>query len=163
MPRLLDRFRYSGPLLMFMAAAVALGLALGTAAPASAQPTDWCAVDPILTVNGKTVNVVAGVMGSPADVRANVQHAHFRIFLPSGVEAEIVGYEGDYFTESAEIIFDDALTYIPGQMIEMWVEVTFQATKSFPALVYVTVDGESRQIASGISANVLTGIYRMNP
>lgn len=161
MRRLLTRSRYSGPLMTFILAAVAFGVAIGSAAPAAAQGNDWCAADPILMVNGKTVNVIVGVMGSADDVRANVQHAHFTIFLPAGVEAEIVGYEGDYFTESAEIVFDDSLTYTPGQTFEMRVEVTFQATKSFPAVVYVTVDGESRQIASGVSTTVLSGVYQM--
>ncbi len=122
-----------------------------------------CAGDPILTVNGKTVNVIAGVMGTPATVRASVQHAHFRIFLPSSVNAQIVGYEGDYFTESAEIIYDDTLTHVPGELIEMRVEVTFEATVAMPALLSVSMDGVNQQIDSGITWNVMEGVYRIQP
>jgi hypothetical protein len=147
-------------LLSLLAAVMVGGVSiLSPAAPAHAQ-ADWCNVDPILLINGKTVNVIAGVMGSPAAVRANVRHAHFRIFLPVGVDAQVVGYSGDYFTESAEIIRDSRLTYTPGRPVLMRVELTFEAKARMPVALFVEADGSRQQIGGGVtSSRPIKGVY----
>jgi len=152
---------------LVMPAVLALTLTvLGTlAAPArgaQAQIADWCWGDPILTIDGHTVNIIAGVMGSPADVERSVRHAHFTIALPPGVDAEIVGYSGDFFTESAEIVRDDSLTYVPDSVIEMRVEVAFDATVSMPVALHIAVDGSSWLIGSGTASDVLSGVFRFD-
>jgi len=159
---ILIHLKHPVPLSLFAVVAAVVGIILSPATPVRAQEGGgFCAGDPILTVNGKTVHVIAGVMGRPADVRANVQHAHFKIFLPAGVDAEIVGYTGDYFTESAEIIYDDRLMHVPGELIEMRVEVAFEATTAMPTLLLVSMDGVSQQIDSGVTWNVMEGVYRI--
>jgi hypothetical protein len=147
-------------LLSLLAAVMVGGVSiLNPAAPAHAQ-TAWCNGDPILLINGKTVNVIAAVMGTPAQVRANVRHAHYKIFLPAGVDAQVVGYTGEYFTESAEIIRDSRLTYTPGRPVLMRVELTFEADARMPVALFVEADGSRQQIGGGMtSAKPIKGVY----
>jgi hypothetical protein len=155
-------FKRPAALALIAVMVAGVGITFVTPRPANAQSGgDWCQADPILSIDGTTVNVIAGVMGNAADVRANVKHAHFRIFLPYGVDARIVGYTGDYFTESAEIVRDRSLTYAPGRTIEMRIEVSFLATATMPAMIAVSVDGSRQQIIGG--GNTSTGVRGRYP
>jgi hypothetical protein len=160
----LTNFKRPVALALFAVVAAVVGIAFTPVTSASAQAGDWCPGDPVLNVDGQTINVIGAVMGKPADVRANVQHAHFKIFLPRGVDARIVGYTGDYFTESAEIVRDGSLRYVPGRVIEMRVEVDFQATATMPAMLAVSVDGSRSQIiGSGTTRRGVEGTYLIRP
>jgi len=72
----------------FLRGVVVLGVFVATlviAAPAMAC-WDWCD-DPILTIGGHNVSIVASIEGDPAQIRGNIE---FTVTVPKGTQVSVI-------------------------------------------------------------------------
>ena len=142
--------------------AVALLSSLALFKTPSASANDWCWNDPIVTIGGHTVQILTGVQGSAADVDKYVERAHVRIFVPKGVDTELLLITDDLYDETSEFarfngngkaseftkgkktdkeFFTSGKKWKQGDPIPVRVEVTFVASKQMPAAMKVTHSG----------------------
>ena len=133
-----------------LGAAVAAGLGAVTVRTAAAE--DWCWDDPIVEIGGKRVAIRTGVRGSRDEVEKHVDHVRVEIFTPRGVPTCLIAETENYFEERT--LFRKAHKefrqrndpWRPGDPIPVRVEVTFRATKTFPAAVVVEHRGGTKTV-----------------
>ena len=128
---------------------------------AAAQTGDWGAGDPVLSVNGQQVNVIGSVQGSTAEIRAAVDHAQYTITLPRGVDAKVVAYLGELFTERAEFVFVDDAAYKDGDDVVMHIALQFTASAALPAQLEVMANGARTVIGLGNTISGVQGSYTL--
>jgi len=98
---------------------------------------NWCPDDPILSIDGTTVNVIIeipegtqGLVNGPVEVKVHV---------PSDVEVYVISY-GNSFGHGPEIV-----EFIPdGETGEVKVEVLVPATERIPVRVTIVTPGGSK-------------------
>ena len=104
----------------------------------------WCYDEPEIVINGETLNIEPGVLGTPDDVRRHVSVATTTVFLPLGVETKTTLVTNEFFEEAVRYVI------VPGAE-DVRFEITFAATKEMPAAV--KVNGEI--VATGTTAGTL--------
>lgn len=152
-----------------MALTLALGVLAGVALiPSSAHADDWCWNDPIVTINGKTVQIITGVEGSEADVDANVIAAQVKIFVPKGVDTRIVEAQtSDIYREMTQFkgankqVFVTGQNWKKGDAIPVHVEVSFIAKKNMPAAVVIKHDNKTQQSNGSTRGRVITADFTL--
>ena len=117
--------------------------ALWLASPSTARAEDWCFDDPIVEIGGHVVSIKTGVQGSAAEVERHVDEARVRIIVPHGVNTRLIASTRNHFDERTRFkkarkeIVPEGRAPRHGEPIQVRVEVTFKATKDFPAVVIV--------------------------
>jgi hypothetical protein len=116
------------------------------AAPVLA-PWGWCDVDPVLNVNGHTVNLDAAIQGDPQVLNNGVD---FYVVVPRGTEISVVSCD-----QGADVTIINA----PWRSDSIYVWVCFNTHSNFPAMLTVLVDGQQVSQATGTTNLGLGGSF----
>jgi hypothetical protein len=147
-----------------MVLAIALGLlGLTTAgSPRTASADDWCWADPIVSINGHTVQILTGVNGSPEHIKKHVQGATVTIYVPDGVDTKLIATYSPLYPETT--VFKKIKSekswgvrdWKKGDPIPVVVEVDFKATKKLPAAVQVKHSGRTQTTTGSTDREIET-------
>ena len=123
--------------LLLSAFVLVVALAIAPVTPTSARGVEWCWDDPVVTIDGRTVQIDVGVMGEPDTVRRNVKVAHVWIYTPQGVSTKLLAATHTYFREVVHFVPSNdvrrrgngrgAAAWQPGQPVPVLVVVEFEA------------------------------------
>ena len=133
-----------------------MALALGMVAAAAITPgrtayaDDWCWADPIISIEGHIVQILTGVQGSPAEIEKHVDEARIKVFVPKGVDTELLFTESPLYEETTlfkkakkEVYRDGSKKWKKGDPIPVRIETTFKADKKMPAAVQINYGAAS--------------------
>jgi hypothetical protein len=133
--------------------------------PASLRPgvasaeLSWCWDDPIVSINGKVVNIDIGVRGEPEEVAAAVKSTTTTIYLPRNVSARKLGSTNTYFREKVRFVTTDARW--SGGPIPVSVVTEFTSSGRFDAQQRVSHDGRVLSTVKGSTAGALSQSFSL--
>src|SRR5579871_463599 len=117
------------PAMAITAALIGAGFMQSGAAEAS---FGWCAGDPLVYVNGKSLAINIGVQGDLATVQADVLSANIVVHVPRGVTTSIGPSGALPFPENVSFVYDKG-TYTSGA-IGVQIVTTFTLAPKTPSL-----------------------------
>jgi hypothetical protein len=121
--------------------------------PRTASADDWCWADPIVSIEGRKVQILTGVNGAPELIRKHVQGATVIIYVPRGVDTKLLYTYSPLYPETTIFRTTDA-TWKEGSPIPVRVEVEFKAFKTMPAAVQVNYSGGSQTVVGTTSSDI---------
>jgi hypothetical protein len=136
-----------------LAALFLVGLALVRPDAASAE-LSWCWDDPIVSINGRVLNIDIGVQGDAATVSSTVKSTTTTIYLPRNVSARNLGSTNTYFRE--KVHFRTTRSTWSGGPIPVSVVTEFKATGRLNAQQRIRHNGTVLSTVSGTTAGTLS-------
>ncbi len=127
------------------AVAVAVSVAALLVAVPVMAPWGWCEVDPVLNVNGHTVNLDAIIEGDPAALSGAVFHVN----APAGTQINVICVDPG---ASVKVNYNNGSSSIA-------VSVDFETEIEYPAIFYVLVDGQQVAQATGTTLQELEAAF----
>jgi hypothetical protein len=99
-------------------------------------------------VDGHIVSIASGVAGDPVTVGKAVQRAETTVYLPRGVQGDVLSYTTEVFKDKKVTFVHTDAAWQPGQPMPVTIVVSFKAKSFLP--VQITIDYPNGQAqASG--------------
>jgi len=143
------------------AAAVALiGSGFIVSSPARADSVEWCWDDPIVTINGVTLQTLIAAQGSPSSVQAAVKSANVTYIVPNGVQTNVVAVSAPFFKEKVDFQTDDHSHWTPGQPVPVTVVTSFKSKQTFPTQMQ-NIENDVTVTTNGSTDSGLTATFTL--
>ena len=117
-----------------------IGVAAVVAVPTTSAWEVWCMDDPVVQINGITVNIQNGVYGDEAEVRRYVRVAETTIFVPRGSSYRLISTTNSYFRETVRWVEVDDRDDARASGTPIRIVTRFDSTKDMPATMQVRVN-----------------------
>lgn len=107
-----------------------------------ALASDWCWDDPIVSINGYSVQIITGVHGEPGAVSYHVQAANVDILVPSGVSTAVLFTTATYYPEIVRFL-PSGSAWSAGQDVTVTLSISFsrRTPGAMPSAAMIGVDG----------------------
>jgi hypothetical protein len=126
--------------------AVAVGIVSLLIAVPVLAPWGYCDTDPVLSINGHTVNLDAAIQGDPSALSG----ATFHVNAPAGTQIDVISVDPGAVLK---------INCNNGNNQSIKVSVDFQTSSEYSAIFSVSVDGQTVAQSSGTTLEELSASF----